>query len=78
MTPNPDRVLLRIPEVADALSVSRTVVYELIGTGEISTVHIGRAVRIPAASMHAYADKLVAEQSEGRHGALDGGRRSRA
>ena len=36
------------------LSVGRTSVYELIATGDLETVHIGRSMRIPADSVHAF------------------------
>ena len=45
-------LLLTIPEAAALLSIGRTTVYELIGSGAISVVHIGRSARIPVASIH--------------------------
>ena len=40
------RLLLRTEEVADALGISRTKVYQLIQSGEIPSIHIGRSVRV--------------------------------
>jgi excisionase family DNA binding protein len=43
----PERpMLLRISEVAEALSISRSSAYVLIRTGEIPVVRIGRSVRV--------------------------------
>ena len=43
-----DPVLLTITEAATALAIGRTTVYELIGSGELDVVHIGRSSRVPA------------------------------
>lgn len=40
------RLLLRIPEVMSMLGLGRTKIYELIATGQLPVVRIGRAVRI--------------------------------
>ena len=50
-----DKQLMKIPEVARRLNVGRTMVYELIRKGEITPIHIGRAVRIEPAAV----DKLI-------------------
>lgn len=44
-------VLLTISEVAAQLSISRTHLYALIHAGRVRTVRLGKAVRIPAASI---------------------------
>ena len=41
------RLLLTIGQAAQELSLSRSKVYELLGTGEIRSVRIGRSRRIP-------------------------------
>jgi excisionase family DNA binding protein len=46
-----DRLLLRIPEAAARLGLGRTTVYALIGSGDIPTVRVGRAIRIPASAL---------------------------
>lgn len=40
-------LLMRPGEAAVALGIGRSKVYELISTGELPTVRIGRSVRIP-------------------------------
>jgi excisionase family DNA binding protein len=54
-------LLLKIPEAADRLRLSRATIYELLAAGEIKAVHIGRAVRIPAAELERYVRQLQAE-----------------
>jgi excisionase family DNA binding protein len=47
-------VLLTALQAAEMLAVGRTSVYELIAAGDLETVHIGRSMRIPAESVHAF------------------------
>ncbi len=41
-------ILLTIPEAAVRLRIGRSTVYELISSGSLEVVHIGRSARIPA------------------------------
>ena len=50
-------LLLRIPEAAQLLAIGRSTVYELIAVGHLETVHIGRSVRITAASIEAFVER---------------------
>jgi excisionase family DNA binding protein len=52
------RLLLRPEEVAQALGVGRTMVFELIRTGELRSVKIGKSRRIPIAAVREYVDGL--------------------
>jgi excisionase family DNA binding protein len=47
-------LLLTAVQAAKMLSVGRTTVYELVAAGDLETVHIGRSMRIPADSVHAF------------------------
>ena len=49
------------PEVAAALRVGRSTVYELIAKGELKVVHIGRAVRVPAIELEAWVGRRIDE-----------------
>jgi excisionase family DNA binding protein len=51
-------VLLTVCEAADMLSVGRTTAYQLISTGELEVVRIGRSARVPVAAIHDYVDRL--------------------
>jgi excisionase family DNA binding protein len=37
---------LKVPEVAEVLRIARSRAYELVGSGEIPSVRIGRSVRV--------------------------------
>lgn len=60
-----DTQLLRIPEVARALGLSRSRTYELLGS-EIRVIRIGRAVRVPQAEVSAYVARKLAQAEAGR------------
>lgn len=53
-----ERVLLRVPEAAEALGVSASQVRNLIWAGELPAVRIGRAVRVARAELAKYAEAL--------------------
>jgi len=50
------RLLLRIPEVAETLGIGRTKIYELIATGELPTIRVGRAVRISVSTLQKWVE----------------------
>ena len=54
--------LLRVDEVAKYLSLGRSKTYELLATGELPAVRIGRSVRVPAAALQRWVERQ-AEQS---------------
>ena len=62
--PDPARsvvaLLLPIPAAAAALGLGRTKVYELIATGQLEAVHIGRCCRVPADSLKTFVERLRA------------------
>ena len=45
---------------ARALSLSRATVFELIASGELRSIKIGRSRRIPRASLEDYISRLLA------------------
>lgn len=62
MSESPESILpamLKVPEVARSLAVGRSTVYKLLNTGALSSVRIGGARRIPAASLVAYLSSRV-------------------
>ena len=52
--------LLRIPEAASYLNISRTTMYRLISDGTVKTVLVGQRKRVPLAEIN----RLIAEQME--------------
>lgn len=62
-TPPPDnRLLLRPSEVAEALGVGRSKVYELIATGAIPSITLGGCVRVPLEPLRAWIAQQVDAQ----------------
>ena len=53
-----ERVLLTPEDAAQALSVGRTRVYELIATGALRSVKVGRSRRIPRDAIHEFVTHL--------------------
>ena len=53
------RVLYRIDEAAELLSISRSRVYELVRSGQIRTVKVGKSHRVPARSLDEYVARLL-------------------
>ena len=59
------RLLLRVMEAAERVALSRAKFYELIATGEVPVLHIGRAVRVPAAELADWVERRFAAAAEG-------------
>lgn len=53
-----EKVLLTPEEAAEALSLGRTKVYELIREGALRSVRIGKCRRVPAAALDEFVDRL--------------------
>ena len=56
-----DRLLLKVEVAAERLSIGRSKAWELITTGQLRTVRIGRAVRVPAAEVARFVRERVNE-----------------
>jgi excisionase family DNA binding protein len=54
-------MLYRVEEVAQALKVGRSKVFDLIRSGELMSVKIGGSRRIPAESVQQYVSRLIAD-----------------
>jgi excisionase family DNA binding protein len=73
--------LLKPSDVARIIRVSRSTAYELIATGQLSTVRIGKNVRVPAIALerwireHAVREKEAAEHDATYAGDLGTDRR---
>ncbi len=53
-----DQLLLRPEEAAEVLAVGRDRIYELIGSGLLRSVKLGRSRRIRAAELEAFVEEL--------------------
>jgi excisionase family DNA binding protein len=56
------RLLLRIPEAAKALGLGRTKLYELITTGELPVIRVGRAVRVSVTALQKWVEEQGKQQ----------------
>ena len=65
---NPDdKLLLTIPEVAYRIGLGRSFVYELVMKGEIKSVKIGRARRVPVSAVEEFIQaKVLQSDHSGR------------
>lgn len=57
-----EKLLLRPEEVAEALSVGRTKVYELMGSGDLRSVRVGGSRRVPADALNDFIAALAAHR----------------
>jgi excisionase family DNA binding protein len=53
-----EKILLTPVEAAAALGIGRSKVYELLQSGQLPSVHIGRCRRVPADAVHSFASSL--------------------
>ncbi len=62
-----DKALLTVTECAAALGVSRSLAYELLNKGQLRSIRIGRARRIPARAISEFvaAKELEAQETPG-------------
>ena len=56
-----ERILLTIPEVAMKLGLGRSLIYSLVKTGEIESLKIGRARRVPMKALTDYIEIRLSE-----------------
>lgn len=52
------KLLYRVPEAAESLGLSRAMVNRLIARGELASVRIGAARRIPEDELRRYVERL--------------------
>ena len=60
------RLLLTIPEAAQVLGVSRSILYQLVQAGEVATIKIGRSRRVPIVALEQYVSARLTPSMEGR------------
>jgi excisionase family DNA binding protein len=55
-------LLVRPQDAAASLGVGRTTLYELMRSGELPLVHIGRSVRIPTHALRAWVERHLSDR----------------
>ena len=58
-----NRLLLTVPEAAEALAISRSKLYELMANGTVASIRIGGSRRIPLTALEDYIARLLAERT---------------
>jgi excisionase family DNA binding protein len=53
----PEKLLYRISEAADAIGVSKTILYELINSGEIPVIRVRSDLRVPVEGLRTWLAK---------------------
>lgn len=54
-----EKLMLTPEEVADALGIGRSTVYDLLRLNAIASVKIGRSRRVPVVAVREYAERLT-------------------
>ena len=57
----PNAIFLRVEEAARVLALGRSKVYELMLSGELRSVTVGRSRRVPVEALNEYVAKKLAE-----------------
>jgi excisionase family DNA binding protein len=66
------KILLTITEAAFLLGMGRSFVYELVKSGELPSIKLGRARRIPASALEAFiASRLTSSEGSALEPAPD-------
>jgi len=58
-----EKRLLRVCEAADLIGLGRTKTYELVASGQLPCVHIGRAVRVSTSAIDDFVRQLEEEST---------------
>ncbi len=59
-----ENILLRARDVAEALGVAKSTAYELMATGQLPVVRIGRSVRVPRDALRQWIERQTADDTE--------------
>lgn len=59
--PDIPAVLYRVDEAADAMRLSRTAIYELIRSGQLRTVKLGRRRLVPVEALTEYVSTAMGQ-----------------
>lgn len=54
-----EKLLIKPKEAAQMLAISKTTMYEMLTTGEIRSVRIGRSIRIPIRELEQWIQENI-------------------
>jgi excisionase family DNA binding protein len=52
-----ERILLRVTEAADLVGLSRSTIYNLVTSGQLDTVRVGRTIRVPVSALEKWVEQ---------------------
>lgn len=55
-----EKLLLTVVEAAHRLGIGRTLMYELLGSGQIKSVHVGRLHKVPVDALAQFVERCRA------------------
>jgi excisionase family DNA binding protein len=58
-----DKLLLGVREAGEVIGIGRSTMYELLRSGDIESVRIGRCRRVPYSALVVYVERLRDESS---------------
>lgn len=59
--PTVERLAYRVTEAAEAIGVSRAKAYELVSSGQLPSIRVGKSRRVPVEELRAWVAAQVAE-----------------
>ena len=65
METTPTKLLLTTEEAASVLGIGRTRMYQLVRTGKVRSVTLGRSRRIRPEDLQAYVQQLAGQSDQG-------------
>jgi len=60
-----ERLLLTVPEAAMRLGLGRSLIYQLVMSGELASVKVGRARRVPVSALENFVERIAEEAKAG-------------
>jgi excisionase family DNA binding protein len=63
-----EKLLLSVPEAAEALGVSRSHLYNLIQSGKLPVIRLGASVRVPRRWLEEFVEQQVKAWESSRNG----------
>ena len=59
-----ERLLYRVEEVAEMLGLGRSKTYQLVASGELPSVRLGRCVRVPVQALRRWIESQATHEVE--------------
>lgn len=60
-----DKLLLTVEEAAHRMSIGRSHLYELLRRGEVPSIRLGRARRIPVSALSEFVQRRLEAEADG-------------